>query len=63
MYIAEREFMRAVYERNDRFEGHENGRIRRLIAHTMRRRQASIQLKFMKYFADMINYRLNGIDR
>ena len=22
--------MRAVYERNDRFEGHENGRIRRL---------------------------------
>ena len=55
--------MRAVYERNDRFEGHENGRIRRLIAHTMRRRQASMQLKFMKYFADMINYRLNGIDR
>lgn len=50
MYIAEREFMRAVYERNDRFEGHENGRIRRLIAHTMRRRQASIQLKIYEIF-------------
>ena len=50
MYIAEREFMQAVYERNDRFEGHENGRICRLIAYTMRRRQASIQLKIYEIF-------------